>query len=146
MPLNPNLVEALVRSGLSAVCATCSKYWEGRERGLPEPRCTSVKGCGSPMAGDDFSEYDGPLRELDQWCFVCARPSRYGVRIKNRARVIGVCEAHAKLLSSLKPEQVPAGETTLVGADGRPVPTVVPKKTLLQAIAESEAGFEKDGK
>lgn len=145
MPLNPDLAEAAVRSGLSAVCATCSRYWEGRDKGLPEPRCTAKSKCGSPLAGDDFHEYSGPITEFDQQCFVCAGPSRYGISVRGRERVIGVCAEHAKLLSDLQPVEAPAPELFLRSAGGRTfVPAALqgrPARTLSQAIAEVESYY-----
>lgn len=146
MPLDPHLVEAAVKSGLSSVCATCRKYWEGREKGLPEPRCTAVTKCGSPLAGDDFHEYDGPIREFDRWCFVCAQPSKYGITVRDRKRVVGVCETHVRVLADLKPVDVSVMEPLLRSASGavlRPE-DVLPKQkpSLMQAIADAEKSFE----
>lgn len=146
MPLDPYLVEAAVRSGLSAVCATCRRYWEGRERGLPEPRCTSKTGCGSPLAGGDFHEYDGPLVEFDRWCFVCSADARYGVRARDKRRVFGVCEKHVRLLHDLKPTNSVVADPVLK-SDGRELlaADLLParRKSLASAIAEAEKDFEK---
>ena len=148
MPLDPQLVEAAVRSGLSSVCATCTKYWAGREKGLPEPRCTAVTKCGSPLAGDDFHEYDGPLREFDRWCFVCAEDSKYGITVQGRKRVVGVCGKHVRLLADLKPVDAAVLSPLLHSASGqtlRPEDVLPkPKPSLMQAIAEAEKSFEKD--
>jgi hypothetical protein len=148
MPLDPFLVEAAVRSGLSAVCATCRRYWEGRERGLPEPRCTAQSGCGSPLAGGDFHEYDGPITEFDRWCFVCSGDSKYGVRAKGKKRLFGVCEEHVRLLHDLKPVDAQVSAPILKTASGeelRPAP-VVPQKSLAAAIAAAEKEFAAKGR
>lgn len=147
MPLDPLLVEAVVKSGLSAVCATCRRYWEGRERGLPEPRCTSVSGCGSPLAGGDFHEYDGPISEFDRWCFVCSADAKYGVRAKGKKRLFGVCDAHVRLLHDLKPVDAQVAEPILRSASGaemRPSALVPkPKNSLAAALAEAEQSLTK---
>lgn len=145
MPLDPHLVEAAVKSGLSSVCATCSKYWAGREKGLPEPRCTAATKCGSPLAGDDFHEYDGPMRELDRWCFVCAQPSKYGLKVRDGKRLVGVCAEHVRLLAELKPIDAAVLSPVLLssGRSLRPE-EVLPKHkpSLTQAIAAAEKSFE----
>ena len=146
MPLDPFLVEAAVKSGLSAVCSTCRKYWEGREKGLPEPRCTAVSKCGSPLAGDDFHEYDGPIREFDRWCFVCAKQSKYGIAVRDRKRVVGVCETHVRLLADLKPIDATVLTPILKTSSGHSLrpEDVIPKRkpSLAQAIADAEKSFE----
>jgi hypothetical protein len=150
MPLNPDLAEAAVRSGLSAVCATCVRYWEGRDRGLPEPRCTAKTKCGSPLAGDDFHEYSGPIVEFDRQCFVCAGQSRYGITVRGRSRVIGVCLTHAKLLSDLHPVDVVRPEVVLRSASGAVLtPDQLqpkPGRTLSAAIAEVERYYDAKAK
>jgi len=150
MPLNPDLAEAAVRSGLSAVCATCTRYWEGRDQGLPEPRCTAKTKCGSPLAGDDFHEYDGPIIDFDRQCFVCASPSRYGITVRGRKRIIGVCATHAKLLSDLQPMEAPTPELFLRGPSGAVVDPAKlhlrPARSLMEAIAEVERYYDSKAK
>ena len=149
MPLDPHLVEAAVKSGLSTVCATCRRYWEGRERGLPEPRCTSRSGCGSPLAGGDFHEYDGPISEFDRWCFVCAGEAKYGVRARDKRRLFGVCETHVRMLHDLKPVNAAVADPVLrsaAGAEMRPADLLSgPRKSLAAAIADAEKEFEAKG-
>ena len=147
MPLDFHLVEAAVRSGLSTVCATCRRYWEGRERGLPEPRCTSRTGCGSPLAGGDFHEYDGPITEFDRWCFVCSADAKYGVRARDKRRLFGVCEAHVRLLHDLKPVNAAVMDPVLRSGGGKELlaADLLParRKSLAAAIADAEKEFEK---
>lgn len=147
MPLDSHLVEAAVKSGLSAVCATCQRYWEGRERGLPEPRCTSKSGCGSPLAGGDFHEYSGPITEFDRWCFVCAGEAKYGVRAREKRKLFGVCETHVRLLHDLKPMNAEVADPVLRSALGveSSARMVLPveKKSLTAAIADVEKEFSK---
>ena len=133
-------------SGLSAVCATCRKYWEGRDKGLPGTRCTSRSRCGSPLAGDDFHEYDGLMgTALDSWCFVCGVKSDYGVRVKGHVRVIGICKAHLPMLRELRPVdkllapppiEVRTEEGKLVSL--KPPPE---KKSVAKAIFEVESYY-----
>lgn len=148
MPLDPLLVEAAVKSGLSAVCATCTKYWRGREQGLPEPQCTATAKCGSPLASDDFHEYEGPLKQFERFCFVCAEPSKYGITVRGRSRVIGVCRAHITMLVNVRAttEAPPADKTIVKTADGAETTPeqVAPKSkpSLFAAIAEVEKTFK----
>jgi len=144
--LNLLLVEAAVRSGLSAVCGTCSRYWEGRDKGLPEPCCTSRTKCGSPLAGDDFHAYSGPITEFDKLCFVCAEASRFGIIVRGRTRVVGVCATHVKLFSELHPVDALASEVLLKSASGTVFTSeqLCPKpvRSLSAAIAEVEHHYD----
>lgn len=106
MPLNPAKVGLAVQSGLSIVCATCTRYWEGRERGLPGSRCTSTTGCGSPLAGDTFHDYSGPITDFARWCFMCGSESEYAVQLPQSQRLFGVCGAHVARLSELRPQEM----------------------------------------
>jgi len=103
MPLDPVKVAIAVESGLSAVCATCTKYWAARDRGIPGDRCLSNDGCGSPLVGDDFHDYDGPLTDLKPFCFVCGSASKYGLLAKNKKRVVGVCKTHIDFVRTRQP-------------------------------------------
>jgi len=100
---DPKEVLAEVASGTSFVCAMCIKYWKGKDlrnrKNWPDflrwnQLCSAEKPCGSPFAGDVFSEYEGPLTSLERICFVCGKDSEYGVRVRNLVRVIGICEKH----------------------------------------------------
>lgn len=143
MPINPAKVGLAVQNGLSTVCATCNRYWEARDRHLPEPQCLAKDGCGSPLKGDDFHEYDGPMTNFERWCFVCGDDSRFGVRVHGRERIVGVCERHVQWLAELRPtagQDVAAhelrGPTSLLR-------TPSTKKTLAQAIFEVEDYYAK---
>jgi len=92
-----------IASGVSIVCATCRRYWAGRERGLPGSKCTAAKPCGSPFAALTFPEYDGPIRDFTQWCFVCGARATKGVRVREEPRVIGMCDEHVKMLGEVEP-------------------------------------------
>jgi hypothetical protein len=91
-----------MRGGMSYVCAACRRYWEGRLRGTGD-RCTAQDGCGSPIAGDDFHEYEGPITSFDRWCFVCAAAADFAVKPVGKGRAIGVCRTHLKFMEDLVP-------------------------------------------
>ncbi len=138
MPLDPVKVAVAVSKGLSAICASCTKYWDARDRGVPGDQCLAVKGCGSPLAGDCFHEYAGPLSDLSKLCFVCGGVPKYGLRVGRLVRVIGVCEKHVKMVHGVRAE----GQNTEPQIDGAPKPAPE-KKSLKAAIHEAEAYFRK---
>lgn len=143
-------VALAVQGGLSTVCATCPRYWEGRDLNLPGDRCTSRTPCGSPLAGDDFHEYAGPMTAFDQWCFICGEPPAGVIAKPGSHRRFGVCEKHKRMLPTLKPTnmQLPQEAQALVNIGGgveKTLATLFPprKKTVWERIAETEAEFEK---
>lgn len=144
MPLDPNKVSLAMAQGLSAVCATCKKYWEARDKGIPGDACTTRIKCGSPIAGDTFSDYDGPLKgALHLWCFVCAKQAEFGVRLNNRATVIGACKNHIRYVESLRAVGRPETQVEVQAAKGVP-PSVIPtKRSLADAINEVENYYAK---
>jgi len=145
-------VKAAVADGMSAVCATCTKYWRARDKGVAGHRCLSQDGCASPLGGGDFHEYEGPITYFDKQCFVCGGLPKFGCRTNNSVRVIAVCEKHIELFSRLKPMGMKAPAPPTVHANnGVPVPESMlkpyAKKTLGQAIHEVEAHYaEKEGR
>lgn len=148
MPLDAVKVGLAVQSGVSIVCASCERYWEGRDRGLPEPKCTTPRPCGSPLAGHTFSEYRGPLTTFDRWCFVCGSTAKYGVKV-GQSRPFGMCGEHIGLLEQLEPvglNGVPAVQVIAAKKADADALLVIPKKTLGQAIAEAEAQFAQEDK
>lgn len=148
--LNPVKVCEAAARGLSVYCSSCKKYWAAREQGVPGDQCLSRERCGSPIAGDDFHEYDGPITDYMRFCFVCgAGTPRYGAQVEGKQRIIGVCAKHVRMLEELEPL-----DTTLPPAGQKLIHTpgmgVVPAKRLLkrkmtlferiaQDIAEEEA-------
>lgn len=100
--LNPNDLKSAIATGLSMVCATCKKYTDAQERGLD--KCLSVDGCGGPMRGDTFHEYEGPITDFLRYCFVCGGPSTKGIRVAGHTRLIGACENHVEYVKHLAPE------------------------------------------
>lgn len=139
-----------VSSGLSVVCATCNRYWEARDKGIPGTQCLAKSDCGSPLKGDDFHEYKGIITDLARWCFVCGNDSRFGIRLQHRRRVIGVCEDHIKLLNELRPVDKIDMVYSRIVADIHDGNTAIPvenlvkksnKKSLVAAILEVEGYY-----
>lgn len=118
MPLDPVKVATAVAGGLSAVCATCERYWEARDKGIPGDTCLATDGCGSPIAGDVFHEYRGPMTQFDRFCFACGNQATHAVRVDLYVRVVGVCTEHVKLVQTLKPEGKRAPNVVVVSKDG----------------------------
>jgi len=111
-------VAAAVGNGLNVVCATCDNYWDARDRGIPEGRCLSMDRCGSPIAGDAFHEYKGPMTQFDKFCFVCGNKATHAVRASDHPRVVGICVDHIYLMKKLKPEGKQAPNVVLLSRDG----------------------------
>jgi hypothetical protein len=139
--MDPAKIGLAVQNGLSIVCATCKRYWEGRDQGLPEPQCTTKTPCGSPLAGMAFPNYDGPITDFTRWCFVCGQGATHVLQAPGEARQIGVCDEHVNMREEVKPVGVTAAAVPLlIDASGRELPVAPPPpKTLGQAIAEAEA-------
>jgi len=132
-------------SGLSAVCATCQKYWEARDRGIPGDACTTKMKCGSPIAGDAFTDYDGPLKgALHLWCFVCAQKSDFGIRVTGRVTTIGACKEHIRYVERLRAVGGPESRVEVQAARGSaPESAAPPKRSLGDAINEVETYYAK---
>jgi len=103
MSLDFEMVRAAVANGLSVICATCGRYWDGRRKGLPGSKCSVVKPCGSPIVRLTFPEYVGPITNFARMCFVCGGDSAYGLRVGASERVIGVCKQHVRMLKDVQP-------------------------------------------
>lgn len=147
--MDPVRVGLAVQRGVSTVCATCTKYWGARERGLEGDKCLSSDNCGGPIAGDDFHEYSGPISDLSRWCFVCGELATHGVQVNGRPRRIGVCANHVRLFVELRPVGREGQEPQVVirtpGNSLTVSDLVAPrKKTLAEAIYEVEAYHAKD--
>ncbi len=105
-------------------------------------------GCGSPLKGDDFHEYSGPIDDFGRWCFVCGEDATHGVRVKGRVRSVGMCTNHLKYLTELRSvdaidvavQSEVRGPRTTVGVE-RLIQSK--KKTLGQSIYEVESYFAK---
>lgn len=140
-----------ISNGVSVVCATCRRYWEGRERQLPDPRCTAATPCGSPFAAMTFPEYDGPLTDFTRWCFVCGAKATKGIRVREEPRVCGVCDEHVKMLDQVEPVGLKLnGQNVTDIIDqylGRTTPQRYfgpPKKTLIDTMIETEMEWAED--
>lgn len=94
--MNPQDIKVEVASGTSYVCAMCERYWQGRALGLD--RCTAPAECGSPLIGDNFTHYVGPLKDFREYCFVCGKVSTHSITVNGRIRKIGACPDHMKWL------------------------------------------------
>lgn len=154
MALNPAKVGLAVQSGVSIVCATCQRYWEGRDKNLPGSRCTSATACGSPLAGDDFHAYVGPITDFTRWCFMCGTDAHFAVRKPGSQRLFGVCGQHAKYLHEMRPVQAlapqeqQAADSLLVrtaqGSERRPLQLFgMRKKNLREVIWDTEEEWSK---
>ena len=97
-------VTAKLREGLSIFCATCTKYWKARERGIPGDICLAKEGCASPIGGGTFHEYEGPINPPSAVCFICGNTPDYGIQTKGHLRVLAVCQKHQPLLNKLTPQ------------------------------------------
>lgn len=117
MPIDPAKIALAMKSGLSFVCSTCSKYWENQNTGIGNERC-SARNCGSPIAGDVFSEYSGPVTAFDRFCFVCGSDATHGLKVHGSVRVIGCCSKHVDLVKRLRPSQLPPVNVLMVSDDG----------------------------
>jgi len=121
MALTEDKIAMAVARGLSVVCATCERYWQARDFNIPDNKCLANDGCGSPIAGDVFHEYKGPMVSFDQWCFVCGANSTHAIRVDNSARVVGCCRDHVGLIKTLKAEGKRAPNVVLISKDGEEV-------------------------
>jgi hypothetical protein len=134
-----------IASGVSIVCATCNRYWEGREKQLPEPKCTVTKPCGSPFASMTFPEYDGPMTDFARWCFVCGATATKGVKVRDEPRVIGMCDEHVKMLGRIEPVGLKLNGESVTDIVDRHLGRMSqerffgpPKKTLIDTMVETE--------
>lgn len=116
--VSPDKVLLAMRSGLSFVCATCAKYWRARDAGVDGTQCLAVGKCGSPIASDTFSQYEGPLCLFENLCFVCGQPPDFGLRVYGRPKVVGVCKVHVELVKRLRPTEGPVARVLVVNDDG----------------------------
>lgn len=88
--------QAILKDKLSAICATCERYWEAKAQNKEGLFCTSPNGCGGPLRGSHFPDYKGPITDFSRWCFVCGEDPTYGIRALNSSsqRVFGMCDQH----------------------------------------------------
>lgn len=133
-----------MQDGLSAVCATCEHYWEGRDKKLPGFQCASPGPCGGPIAGNDFPHYKGPYGNLEQLCFVCGATPKLAVRARGKLRTVGICEKHLPMLKKQAPQGQPEAPPPQVLSSSGEVrlDEAPPKPGLFQAIMEAESYFQ----
>jgi hypothetical protein len=126
--------KAAVAGGLSIVCATCENYWGARERGVPDGKCLATDGCGSPIAGDVFHEYLGPMTQFDQFCFRCGDKATHALRVDKYVRVIGVCRDHVDMVKKLKPQGKRATSVVILSKEGESstADEAVPEKPVIR--------------
>jgi hypothetical protein len=96
------------------------------------------------MAGDAFTDYDGPLKgALHQWCFVCAKRSDFGIKVTGRLVTIGVCRGHVRYIEDLRVVGGPVLRIEVQDANNA-APGVIPtKRSLAEAINEVERYYAK---
>lgn len=86
--------------GYPFACCSCVKLHQARALGHKDGCMALLRGenCGSPLRGNDFPLYEGPLGNPFPVgiCFVCGKPSEELVRTKRKplAKPVGVCGAH----------------------------------------------------
>jgi hypothetical protein len=143
MPLDTRRVAEAARSGLSIVCATCQRYWEGRDLGRDS--CNQPD-CGGPVLGRDFPKYVGELPDLQRWCFACGRDSDFSIKVPQGVHSVGVCKEHVRLLQDLVPA-TPVDGKLILQTGGKFVtleqirePT---KPTLMQQLIMDDVGTSK---
>ena len=100
---------------VSVVCVTCKHYWHARDKQIPGTGCLGPRGCGSPMAGDNFHGYDGPVprERLGDRCFRCGAPASYAMRVLGKAGYIGVCHDDLDFVVRTEPVLPPGVLATL---------------------------------
>lgn len=139
MTLDLAKVSAAVSGGLSIVCATCDLYWAARDKNVPDGKCLSKNGCGSPIAGDVFHEYQGPMTQFDRFCFVCGNSSSHALRVNPYVRVIGVCSEHVDIVKELRPENKRAVSVVLLSPNGE---RLISEKDLVKPKLSLKIGGE----
>lgn len=141
--VDPSVFE--VASGLSIICATCTKYRKAKDLGLA--KCLSKEECGSPIVGDTFHEYEGPIKDFLKFCFVCGAPSQKKVIVRGHTREIGICLNHLDYVATMAPKQprrLPLAPITYY-SDGveKAVDSLLPdkeRKSLSKMLLELEKG------
>jgi hypothetical protein len=125
------ITETMVRharsKGVGYICANCTKFWRGIERG--QAQCMALferKPCGGPMSGMTFGEYEGPLPRsvFPSICFVCGVEAVMGVKVGDSRELIGVCADHEPwLLQMRKFDRVKDGPQPIIMKVRAEVPT-----------------------
>jgi len=146
MPITIEMMKAASRSGLSIVCASCERYWEARDKGIPGDQCASDSGCGSPLAGDYYHDYRGIMTTdaFMRFCFVCGEDATHRLDHPAWPRKIGVCREHVEWMKDPEMRRPKRGVSLDSGLNGKALP---PENTLLGAILNTEKEWaEQDGR
>jgi hypothetical protein len=146
MPITIEMMKAAARAGMSIVCASCERYWEARDKGIPGDQCASDKGCGSPLAGDYFHDYRGIMTTdaFRRFCFVCGEDATHRLDHPNWVRKIGVCREHVVWLKDPEMRRPKRSAATPLGSSDDALP---PDNTLLGAILKTEKEWaDQDGR
>jgi hypothetical protein len=134
-------------ANICEVCATCRHYWQGVERRGGDLRgtCTAPSPCGSPIAGDAFTHYDGPIGDFTARCFVCGKDADNALEVVGKARRVGVCRQHIGLVMELQAQRESAG-LVVVGPSQTPIVNVLPKRSpsLRETMEATEAEWQAD--
>lgn len=80
--------------GVPLACASCTNYWDGKLLGLPG--CRIPGECGSPLVGDVFGQYNGPLTDdhLRDACYHCGGEGCVSIRVTGKRRLLNLCMEH----------------------------------------------------
>lgn len=144
MPLDALKVHQVIQEGLSPVCGTCRHFWTARDQN----RETCGKDCGGPIIGRDFPEYDGPMVQLDKFCFACTKEADYAIRGSRATRLVGVCRGHLALIDRVTAQDVRPFGIDVQSPKGLvlPVSGRYTQKTLREVIFETEKAWAEEDK
>jgi hypothetical protein len=85
--------------GVAFICRMCVRWYQGEDMNLRDARgdkmCAATSDCGSPISGDSFQSYSGPLDgSLGKFCYVCGKKNpehALSCNVDNASR-IGCCK------------------------------------------------------
>jgi hypothetical protein len=116
--ITEHMAKIEIDTGLSAVCAWCEHWHNGKgRRGMAS---CDVAGCGGPSVMRSFPMYTGPrYSDLHSFCFICGKEAEACVEMNGR--MLGVCNRMGpenetcmdKLRNMLKRRRVIAKETVV---------------------------------
>lgn len=122
--ITETMAKAEIASGLSAVCAWCTRYWEGREK---HGMC-GVPFCGGPAVGRAFPKYAGPRAgQIAMICFVCGAEADLGCEFHGQG-IVGCCRKHEPKLREILAR--PSGRPVVVNERLVPVVNSVGTKAI----------------
>jgi len=97
--LDNKKIKDAMNVGLSFVCAACTRWHDGVEKGVKDHEgdqmCTHFRVCFGPMSGGSFDYYNGPLStSLVRFCYVCGNEADKAIepQVPNGKR-IGCCSS-----------------------------------------------------